>query len=51
MRNISFSQILILIFLGFLLFSDIKKLKKYILTFFNQLKSMNVKEKNRKKGS
>ena len=51
MRNISFGQILVLVFLGFLLFSDVKKVKKYILNFFEKLKLINVKVKNRKKGN
>ena len=47
MRNISIVQIIILIFLSILIFSDFSKIKKFI---FNLLKKLNVK-KNRKKGS
>jgi hypothetical protein len=45
MRNISFTQLLVLICFGLLLFSDITKLKKYVLNFFKKLKTFNVKKK------
>ena len=47
MRNVSIVQIIILIFLSILIFSDFSKIKKNI---FNILEKFNIK-KNRKKGS
>lgn len=46
MRNISIIQIIILIFLSILIFSDFSNIKKKI---FDLLKNLNYK--NRKKGS
>ena len=50
MRNVSFSQIFFLIFLFFLFFGDLSKIKKYIMVSFNKYKTLNKKNKNRKKG-
>lgn len=50
MRNISFGQILILLFLCFLLFGDFVNIKKKLLVFIKKLVKLFSKE-NRKKGS
>nr|QYJ09262.1 Sec-independent protein translocase component tatA/E [Pleurosigma sp. mgcode 4] len=50
MRNISFGQILILLFLCFLLFGDFISLKKKLLVVIKKFIKLISKE-NRKKGS